>query len=212
MRKIRFCFFLFLIIGSGVVSVSHAESIDGIVAIVNNEIITLSDIRVANTFGLISGGNNAVLEKKIDIKLVLQMTSENITLADEEVDVALQQVLENLGNRVFLEKLREFDLELKDLKDVLKEQLEYEKILSLKFSRGVFINLQEIESYYNQTYVSQQQTAGKELRPMMEILDQLESAIKIEKTARQIEIWLKNLRQEGEIQVHTDKYPEHFNK
>jgi len=212
MLQIRLFISLILMVGLGFSPIVRAESIDGIVAVVNSEIITLSDLRIAGAFGLLSGGSRAILEKKIDMKLVLQMTKENITLGSDELDDSLGQIMEKLGNRALLGKLEEFDLELKDLKDVLKEQLEYEKILSLKFSRGVFVNLQEIESYYNQSYVPQQKTEGKELRPMMEILDELESAIKIEKTSRQIEVWLRNLRQEAEIQIYTEKYPDYFNK
>lgn len=189
---------------------ARAENIDGIAAVVNNEIITLSDVRIASAFGLLPGENLDVLEKKIDIKLVLQMTSENISLAAEELDAKLQGIMDLLGNRVLLEKLAEFDLELKDLKAILQEQLEYEKIMALKFSQGVFVNLQEIESYYNQIYVVRQEGAGEQARPMMEILDELESAIKIDKTSQQIATWLKNLRREAVIQVYTDRFPEYF--
>jgi len=92
--QIRLFISLILMVGLGFSPIVRAESIDGIVAVVNSEIITLSDLRIAGAFGLLSGGSRAILEKKIDMKLVLQMTKENITLGSDELDDSLGQIMD----------------------------------------------------------------------------------------------------------------------
>ena len=78
------------------------ETIDYIVAIVNDKIITLTELRVAEAFGLYEeeikdkAGNlrHLILEKLIDQELVIQLASESISVHGEELDSFFKEVEE----------------------------------------------------------------------------------------------------------------------
>jgi type IV secretory pathway VirB4 component len=105
-----------------------------------------------------------------------------------------------LGNEPVRRKLEEFDLDWDDLRGYIREKINYQKIISRKFSLRIIVSLKEIEDYYKQSYVSSQREKGLESRPMMEILDEIESLIIQEKVKTQISDWIKNLRKKADIQ------------
>lgn len=77
---------------------------------------------------------------------------------------------------------------------------------------AVMVGLREIEAYYNQTYVPQRRAEGTVPQPMVEILPQLEAALKAEGTRSLIQEWARNLRKEANVQVFTDRFPQFFRR
>lgn len=185
------------------------ETIDRIAAVVNEEVITLSDIRIAEAFGLYEdvkreGQENllfGILERLIDQKLVIQLTSETISIENEELDAYILEITEGIGSNELKIRMSRFDMDLEDLKEYLHDKILYQKIISSRFSQLISVRLSEIESYYNQIYIPSQEKKGIEAEPMMEILGEIESAIKNEKMNRQVEKWMQNLRREAVIQI-----------
>lgn len=195
---------------SSVAGPGFSQVVDCIAAKVNADIITLSDIRILQAFGIAKGEAGRVdgqtlrqtLEDAINRRVVIDLVPENIAVTADEVDRLLQSLEENLGPKEWQEKLDEFGLEAGDLKPYLREVLIYERIISLRFSQSVGISLKEIESYYNDVYLAAQKARGEEPKPMIQILDDLESKIRQEKMERQISLWIKNLRQQAEVSIN----------
>ncbi len=187
-----------------------SQVVDCIAAKVNADIITLSDLRILQAFGIRkeeTGGVGAqtlrqTLEETINRRVVIELVPENIAVTANEVDQLLQRLKENLGPGEWQQKLDEFGLEADDLKAYLREVLVYERIISLRFSQSVGVSLKEIESYYFDVYQPAQKVRGEEPKPMIQILDDIESEIRKEKTERQISLWIKNLRQQAEVSIN----------
>jgi len=187
-----------------------SQVVDCIAAKVNADIITLSDIRIIQAFGIGKGETGRVdaqtlrqtLEEAINRRVVIELVPENIAVTADEVDQLVQRSKENLGPGEWQKKLDEFGLEADDLKAYLREVLVYERIISLRFSQSVGVSLKEIESYYNDVYLAAQKARGEEPKPMIQILDDIESEIGKEKIERQISLWIKNLRQQAEVSIN----------
>lgn len=185
------------------------EIIDRIIAVVNDQVITLSDIRIAETFGLYENINTEseenlhqqILEKLIDQKLIIQLMGERVSVEEEELEAELERITEKIGSYEVQKRLVQFGLDRNVLKEYLHEKLLYQKILSRRFSQSVIVSLKEIESYYIQNYVPSQIAKGFEPKPMVELLDKIESAIKQKKIENKVLEWIKNLRQEADIQI-----------
>ncbi len=185
------------------------EIIDRIIAVVNDQVITLSDIRIAETFGLYENINaeseenlhQQILEKLIDQKLIIQLTGERVSVEEEELEAELERITEKIGSYEVQKRLVQFGLDRNVLKEYLHEKLLYRKILSRRFSQSVIVSLKEIESYYIQNYVPSHRAKGFEPKPMVELLDKIESAIKQKKIENKVLEWIKNLRQEADIQI-----------
>jgi parvulin-like peptidyl-prolyl isomerase len=196
----------------------HAEAVDGIVAVINNEIITLVDVKIIQAFRLyeikaaadtnLSPG--LILDRLIDQKLVIQLTSEDVPVSQAEINDYSREIEGRLGGERWELIRKQFGLNDQDLYEYIYELLLYQKIISQKFRRSVFVNLKEIQTYYNQVYSQQLSTEGIEPKPMVDVLDQIENAIKQEKVQKQVEEWLRNLRQKADIQLFVDLYPDYF--
>lgn len=186
-----------------------AEVIDCVVAIVNNQVITLTDLRILDAFGLHESGMSDnrylwILEREIDQKVMMDLTQEKLFVEKEIVDEELQNIKARLGQEAFQEKLQEFGLKTDDLRTYLEEKILCQRIIDLRFSQSAAVSLKEIEAYYNETYLPLQKKLGLEPRPMLELLDEIESRIKKEKIKIQVDSWIKNLRQQAEVEVKWD--------
>lgn len=200
-----YLFFLLLILcGKG-----WGEMIDRIVAVVNNEVITLTDIHIVQKFGLfenLEGGpeeeiQRAILDRLISQKLVIQLTKEGFVVDEEEVEAYLSDIVQKTDPDLAEAALLRFGLDWDDLKSYIREKLLFDKIIAQRFSRGTIVSIEEIEKYYEQVYVPSQRQRNRSPQPMIEVLDQIETALRREKVEGQIQEWIKNLRREANIEI-----------
>jgi len=192
--------------------IGRAETVDRIMAVVNDEVITQTDVMVVESFGLYEKDEEQegdvrsfILEKLVDQKLIIQLTGEEISLDEEELESVIEDHKTALGGEEFLERLSRFGLKRGDLREYVREKLIYERIITAKFSKSVPVSLEEIETYYTTKHVPVQKEKGIEPQPMMEILDVIESAIKREKTKMQVIEWVGNLRRKADIQIKHER-------
>lgn len=185
-----------------------SEIIDRIAAVVNTDVITLSDLRIVMSFGLHDDGvssrsrdDRAVLERLINQKLVIGLTKRNMSVRQEEVEAAFLSLVKKQGRTAVETLLTQFGLDEKDLQEYLVERILYQKIIQERFGLATIVSLKEMEDFYRQNYIPAQEAKGLVPDPMMEILDELELAIKTEKINRQVEEWLITLKRGADIQI-----------
>ncbi|MGB8952325.1 MAG: hypothetical protein WCC06_06635 [Candidatus Aminicenantales bacterium] len=188
---------------------SFGETVNCIVAVVNNQILTLADLQLVEAFALYDMEEGeyrypALLERMIDQKVVTDLAREKVAVEKDQVKEELQSLLDRIGFEEAQKKFDGFGVAAGDLMSYLEEKILYQKIIDLRFSQSVSVSLQEIEAYYKDTYLPDQKKAGLEPRPMMELLNEIESEIKKEKIKVQVEAWIKNLRRQAEIEVKWD--------
>lgn len=184
------------------------EIIDRIVAVVNEQVITLTDLRIAEAFGLYDeefkerDGNSSliILEKLIDQKLVIQLSPEEMSLKKEELDSFQKRIVEKIGSEEVKRRLEEFGLDWDELTGYIWEKVLYQKIISRKFGQRNIVSLKEIEDYYKKNYVPSQIEKGVEPQPMTELFDEIESFIIKEKIKTQVKDWINNLKKKADIQ------------
>lgn len=200
-----FLFFLSMLIpGYG-----QGEVVDRIVAVVNDEVITLTDVNIIQKFGLFedleesqdADKQTQILSRLINQKLVIQLASERIMVSKEELEASLSDFIQKTDPDFAGTALLQFGLDWDDLKSYLREKLLFQKIVSQRFNRGVIVSIEEIERYYEQVYVPSQR--GKKLspQPMIEVLDQIEGELQREKVEDQVQEWIDNLKREANIQI-----------
>ncbi len=185
------------------------EVVDRIVAIVNDEVITLTDINIVKTFGLyedLEEGSDEdvqslVLDRLISQKLIIRLTSERMVVEEKELESALGEIIQSMEPGETERALIRFGMDWDDLKRYLREKLLYQKIIAQRFDRGVIVRLEEIENYYEQIYIPNQRAKGLEPQPLIEMLDQIEREIKQTKVRTQVQEWIKNVRREADIQI-----------
>ena len=200
-----FLFFLWMLIpGYG-----QGEVVDRIVAVVNDEVITLTDVNIIQKFGLFEDLEESpdvdkqtqILSRLMNQKVVIQLASERIMVSKEELEASLSDFIQKTDPDFAGTALLQFGLDWDDLKSYLREKLLFQKIVSQRFNRGVIVSIEEIERYYEQVYVPSQR--GKKLspQPMIEVLDQIEGELQREKVEDQVQEWIDNLKREANIQI-----------
>jgi len=195
------------------------QVVDCIVAVVNKQVITLTDLRLVDRFGVYETEGKAeaadrparLLDKLIDQKVVLDLAAGSRAAEKEKVETSLESLIGRLGPEKARAELEAFGLTSEDLKPYLEEKILCETIIAERFAQSASINLKEIEAYYAETYVPAQKKLGLEPRPMIAVLDTIEAEIKRVKADAQGALWIKNLRKQAEVEIRMDclkKYKE----
>lgn len=190
----------------------YPQVVDCIAAEVNDQAITLTDIRILLAFSIRpeAAGDESpspvrqILEGVINQKVIIGMVRENITVTDEEVAELLAGLKKGFEAEEWRRKLEAFGLEEQDLNPYLEEKLRYKKIIRLRFIQNADVNLKEIEQYYSEVYVPAETALGREPRPMTQVLDDVEAQVKRKKTEIQVASWLRSLRGRADITVNAD--------
>jgi hypothetical protein len=206
-RRVRAAAFLLLLACPG-----YPQVVDCIVAEVDSQIITLTDIRILLAFSIRTetAGDESpsrvrqVLEGVIDQKVVSGIVRENIPVTADEVAALLADLKKGFDLEEWRRKLEGFGLGEADLETYLQDKLRYEKIIRLRFSQNVDVNLQEIEKYYSEVYVPSETAMGREPRQLTQVLDDIEGQVKKKKTAQQVASWLRSLRGRSDVRIKTD--------
>jgi len=190
----------------------QTETLNCVAAVVNGRLITLMDVKVAEALDFFDLGattdpqerRRAVLEKLIDQKVVIEFARERAPLEPARVDEARNSLVARLGRDEARRRMAGFGLEGSDLLPYLEEMVLSATIISGRFGRSESVSLPEIEAYYVETYSPALKKLGVEPKPLVEVLDVLEAEIKNSKVDIQAANWIKNLRQQAEIEIRLD--------
>lgn len=149
-----------------------AEMVDRVVAVVNDEVITLSELdeEASGLFAKLAAtvpsellssemakARDDILTTMIDKKLIAQKAKEkNISVSKEEIDQAFARVLERSGmsREMLLETLLENGLNEAVYRTTLESQLLQNKLVSTDVQQKVVVTEAMILDYYDINYTS----------------------------------------------------------
>jgi hypothetical protein len=186
------------------------QTVDCVVAKIDNRAITLTDLRILRAFflGPVESGLAAaaspgdILDQAIDRKVIANLVRENVPVSREEVDDRLKQLMGRFSPADWQRLIEMFGLNSDDLRPYIEEVLQYEKMIAIRFSQSVDVSIREIEAYYRDVYVPAQKAGGQEPRPMVQVLSEIEARLKTQKTETQVLAWVRSLRAQAEIRIN----------
>ncbi len=193
-KKINGAVFSLLIIGFGFCGSISAEVVDRIVAIVDNNIITLSELSKetapylqnmkssgydeAKKEEAIKQINNKILAAMVDRTLTQQEARKyQINVSDEEVDNALENVKKagSLSWEEFENALNQEGLTLKEYRENIQKQILQSRLINNAVKSKVIITESDIKNYYE---ANAQKYSGKKKYHLRNILMDKEDGIK----------------------------------
>ncbi len=154
-----------LLISVLIPAVSRAEVIDRIVAIINDSVITLSELNAATALTLEKVGGdkqdgkiifemkNKILENLIEQKIVKQASDRaGIDISEREIDNAVDDIKKenNLSQEALMLSLAQSGLTNKQYREQLKEQIRQVKFINKEFRSKISIQSEDVEDYYRQ--------------------------------------------------------------
>lgn len=183
--------------------------IDKIAAVVNEEIITLTDIDKAVQFFPLSREKGEseeafyarVLEDLIHYKVVYLEYKDAFELTEEDYEeVQAPAIMKFRSLDKLIARLEEFDMKWADFKDFIKEKVVYEKVLEEKFFDEVKVDFKEIEAFYNEEYVPQQMRLSLTPRSLIEMTPGIEKQLKKSRARQMTSTWLKGIKSSYKIE------------
>jgi hypothetical protein len=194
--------------------------VDKIAAVVDEEIITLTDIEKAVRFYAgfrkqeESGEDfhSRVLDDLINYKAVYLEYRGDFALEEEDYDDVQTAVIENLGalDRL-MDLLASFNMEWVDFKTFIKERVVYEKVIQEQLQVKISIKFDQIETFYNNEYLPMQQRLELKPRSLIEMTPLIENYLKKVRTRQKLAGWLTELRSSYKIEkkltntIHTEE-------
>lgn len=161
------------------VSHSYGEHlIDRVVAVVNDDVITLSELnktgkeffaRVkekapeAEIDKAMAKARDDVLSSMIDKTIVRQQAEKlSITVAEEEVDAAIDQILarNNATIEDFRRELAAMNLQEQEYRDNIRDQILQSKLINYEVRSRIVVIEDEIKEYYQKEYTQEKGESG----------------------------------------------------
>jgi hypothetical protein len=183
-----------------------------LVAVADDVPISLYDLKVVILFGLepepfqreLPLKKEDVVNIYIDELLVLNLARGQINISQEEIDQEIGQTRARLGSQLFEEECQSLGIEADHLIPYIENKLLFEKIVKARLSQRVPVSLQELEDYYNHTYVPETKAKGQPVPEMVNVLTEIEDKLQAIKARGQLSQWLQGLRQKARIIINQD--------
>jgi peptidyl-prolyl cis-trans isomerase SurA len=149
-----------------------AEVVDKVVAVVNSDVITLSELE-EETSGLLRSitennpnkpigealeeAREATLNGMIESRLIQQKAKKyNVKVTDEDIDIAYENIRNgmSLDPAEFIEKLKKSGLTVESYRKKLESQILQSRLLSYDVRSKIVVTEEMIVDYYNEHYIS----------------------------------------------------------
>jgi len=176
-RLTAFCFFLIanLVLPSAALA---GELVDRVVAVVNDDVITLSELEEeatptfekirseappAQVDDAIQKARREILRNMIDHKLLLQRAAKRqIEVSDAEIDTAIDRIMEqnSLTVEQFRQQLATMGVSEEKYRTSLRDQILRSRLLSYEIRSKVVITNEQIGAYYRDKYMQRNSPEG----------------------------------------------------
>ena len=190
------------------------QVVDRIVARVEGEILTLSEMRELGRFqqllGSPSAGKGELLRQLIEQWIVnTEATASRFARpAPDEVQRQLAAIEKDAGSpEAFRVRLRELGLSETALRRLLERQLYLARYLDYKFRPAAQVEPAEIEAYYRDDLAPRLRAGGKGVPPLDEVQEQIREVLTQRKISERAARWLDESRQRTRIEIEPGAVP-----
>ena len=186
-------------------SPARAELVDRLVASVNNEVITLSELERAVGFNVAFGGKDEdklrteTLEGLINRHLLLQEAYrlKFVEVSDQDINAEIEKLKIRLGSdNAFAGFLARLDMTREQLGRMLGERLLVEKFIEKKIGLYVRVSREEALDYFNSHAA---EFKGKRFQ---EVQKTITAALTDHKLEQQIAQYVAELRSKADIRLY----------
>jgi hypothetical protein len=187
------------------------EMIDQILTIVNDDIITRTDLlwsiamdpKAPSAAGPLGGDLlRQKLDTMIDQRLIAQEAARMPTadITTEELNKARADLIQSFGSEeAFRRRVESVGLTSPRIDRLLRERILINKFVDFRFQSFVFVSDKEIQNYYDQRLAPEMLKAGRVAPPLARVRDEIAQILKREKINEEIDRFLREARQRANI-------------
>ncbi len=195
----------------GIAQAQVQNVVDQILVIVNDGIITKSDVlwdmsmdnQSPSPTGPVSKDVMLLkLEVLVDRKLLAQeaarIPSAEITRA--ELEKKLNEIIGGFASEAdFRKRVESVGLTPAKLDELIKERILVERFVDFRFKSFVFIPEDEIKRYYDSELVPEIRARGQVPPPLDQVREELSELLKAQKIEQELDRWIREARQRADI-------------
>ncbi len=186
---------------------------DRIAAVVEGEIITLSDLHwlvryrnmpVPESPDLRREFYRQMLDQLIDEELIAREAERTpgIEVTPTEVDQRLDQYRSQFASEEeFQDRLSEMQVSLGDLRLLTRRQLAVYRYLKLRIEPFIIVLPDEIETYYRQSLVPELEANSQPVPSLEMFEEEIRQILSVQKTTREIDLWVSGQRRKSDIRI-----------
>jgi hypothetical protein len=187
-----------ILLGIFIAASSQAQIIDRILAVVDNYIITSSDLRREHEVRAVLGEDpardeRALLKALIDAHIIEDQASEyfgDIDATETDVDEVMKGITELRG------------LHPSVVRSSIQKRLRNREFVELRFRQFIRATDAEIKEYYETVFVPAAKSKGANpIPPLDQITDLIRHNVVEEKVARDLETWIDAIRRRSDIEI-----------
>ncbi|HWP44879.1 MAG TPA: SurA N-terminal domain-containing protein [Blastocatellia bacterium] len=194
-------------------AVRAQQIVDQILALVNNEIITKTDLlwslalepSAPSPAGEISSD---ILRRKLDVMIDERLVAQEAArlpgaeVSEEEIDRKRAQLIGRFKSEAeFRQRIESVGLTPERLDQLLRERILIDRFIEFRFKSFVFVSEDEIKRFYDNVIVPEVRAQGAVPPPIDKLREGIVERIRQEKINDEIDRWLIDARQRAEI-VH----------
>ncbi|MCZ6726894.1 MAG: hypothetical protein O7A98_06005 [Acidobacteria bacterium] len=204
--------------GAGTLSAQAAEPelIDRVLAVVDEDPILQSEVTQIVELRMVDrveGENERALRRRILDQLIEQRLRFHeidsfgfVELPTAEVEEGYARIRGRFANdREFAERLKELGLEADSLRQLVARQLMVLTFVDERLGPRVFVDLDDIRAYYDQTLVPEMRRRGATPPPLQQVRESIRVVLKEERLNTEIASWTEELRRLADVEDYFDE-------
>jgi hypothetical protein len=204
---------LFLAVFCCSLQASSQRVVDQILALVNNEVITLSDLlwslaldpNAPSPAGPVSSDTlKQKLEVMIDERLVSQEAARipGAEVSREDIDKQRAALVASFpAEAAFRQRIESVGLTPERLDEIIRQRVLIERFIDFRFRSFVFVSEQEIQNYFEKELSPRIRERGQIPPPRNEVRAEIVNILRQEKINQELDQWLLALRQRADVVV-----------
>jgi parvulin-like peptidyl-prolyl isomerase len=200
-------------------TVAFAEVIDRIVAVVDGQIVTLSDLRQEREIRALLGetqidDDNILAKQLVDTQIIQRQIADypNIEVTEEEINAEVWKLnLHQVQNprdpagRDFADAQgRVLETPAARILDAIRSRIRSQKFFELKFRQSIRPTEDEVRKYYQDVFVPAAKARGVESIPLLtdpSMASAIRENVIQENLDHEVEVWLEAIRRRSKIEV-----------
>lgn len=190
---------------SATASASGAELVDRIVAIIDQEVITLSEAEAAERIGRLRLADPLSLREVVDRLIERRLVAREVArfspepVPDSQLEAALLDVRESFASvSAFESALEAYGLSEADLEEELREQLEVTRYLDKRFRALTYVSDAEVAAYYEDELLPQI-PEGMPVPNRDDYVEEIRRILEERKFNDRVEQWIEELAARANI-------------
>jgi peptidyl-prolyl cis-trans isomerase SurA len=196
------------------VPLAAATTVDRIAAVVDRQVITVSEVSQMVSLHFFARAANSTPEDDYRHDVLESLIAQALRYRDVErfgaedvpkdsIEARVQEIVKRFASpAAFDAALRQAELSPDEFRTLVKRQLQVEQYIQERFAPLIFVSNEEIDAYYKGTWSEQRRKRGLDIPPLAGVREEIRALLKASRLSEEIDKWTTQLRARANVDVY----------